>query len=127
MKIIELSLCAGRHEIISNKGEEINQSFFSDTDDFSPKDLPAWEKQAVERMGDLTSAYMAMSDVEQAQSEGYTCNKYTCKENIYLCIYVTGLTPLLTSLIKASYRFKGLQLVLCHYDRETGKYVSQTM
>ena len=127
MKKVELALCAGRHEIKNNNGETVDNSFFENTNNFIMSDLRKWEEYAKNRIAELTSAYMVMADIEQAQSEGYTCNTYTCKEKTCICIYVTGLTPLLASLVKASYCFKDLQICLYHYDRDTNKYISQIL
>ena len=99
---LHIGLCKGRHDIMTNDGEEVTDFFFEKIE--NPHDYLHIEKIAWDKI-----------------------DKDIGKEIKTVYIYVTGLTTALTSVLKM-FQFTrfGLQtIVLMHYDRETNTYKEQ--
>lgn len=94
----ELGLCEGRHEI-----KDVGIYIFADGDIQFPINPNALKSKVIDRFNDL--------GVSQRDD---------------LIIYVTGLTPALTAVIKVAFE-NCMTLTLMHYDTATGCYISEVL
>ena len=94
----KLGLCEGRHNI---KG--VDTYIFKDGDIQFPINTTALQNKVIDRFNDL--------GVSQRDD---------------LIIYVTGLTPALTAVIKVAFK-NCMTLTLMHYDTATGNYIADEL
>jgi hypothetical protein len=106
-RTIHIALCAGRHDIKDVRGNTIDSAVFETITD--PMDFNWIEIMADRWLRDthITTGFI-MGSGEQPT----------------ICLYVTGLTPALTSFIKQA-QFWEYPIVLFHYNRATETYDSQ--
>ena len=101
LNTLEVGLCAGRHELKNSNGEIIDAYIFDEPIE-DPLDFEALE----------TISKEFTSTVERRDVK----------------LYITGLTPALTSFLRAWRKtppFKIGLLTLMHYNRDTGGYEPQ--
>lgn len=116
---IHIGLCAGRHPIVRNNGENVNEFVFPKAVE-NPLDFK-------EHRGHVES-FLKLFDWEET----------TGAEIKTLCLYVTGLTPLLTAFLHewsdkkvdewGNYlrgKHSNYQLYLMHYNRDTEQYEAE--
>tara|TARA_B110001454_G_scaffold217966_1_gene244632 strand:+ start:606 stop:971 length:366 start_codon:yes stop_codon:yes gene_type:complete len=111
MKIVEVGLCGpGRHPIANDKGEAV-ENFIFEGQVSNPLDFVSHIKHSTEYLQSVKH------DATDA-----------------LVLYVTGLTPVLTSFLQVwewtqeivrEQGDKTPQLILMHYDRDSESYVPQ--
>ena len=110
-KIVTVGLCGpGRHEINDENGEPITQFIFEGN-----------VKKPLDFLGHIQHTTDFLTSVQ---------GDYTAA----MVLYVTGLTPVLTSFLQVWDWTQNLiedeggnpsQLILMHYDRDSGSYVPQ--
>lgn len=97
-KTFNLGLCQGRHEI-----KDVDTYIFNDGDITFPIDPKALQTLVVKRFNELG---VKMGDD--------------------VILYVTGLTPALTSVIRICFK-NSMTLTLMHYDNASGNYIPDPM
>jgi hypothetical protein len=108
MPQVRVGLCAGRHEIVDKSVHAKIEDFVFPNAIENPLDFYHMEK--------VSKEWIATTKKE-------VDTKFSHLE-IYL--YVTGLTPALTSFLNAANE-DGLSVTLMHFNRETGIYHAQEM
>jgi len=103
LNILEVGLCAGRHEIKNEKGEVIDKYIFGHIE--NPLDFGA-----LEGMADIF--------IEEHDLEGEDFIDV-------IKVYITGLTPALTSFLAVAKWRKDIKITLMHFNRDTGGYEAQ--
>lgn len=99
MQVLEVGLCEGRHEIKSGNGEIIDNYIYGDIE--NPMDFDFLEGQASDFLHTLQE-----DEIE------------------VLILYITGLTPALTSFLALAQTWEG-KITLMHFNRDTGGYKAQ--
>ncbi len=102
LKILEVGLCAGRHELKNSNGEIINNYIFD-----APIEDPL-DFEALETISDEFISNLELVNVVK--------------------LYITGLTPALTSFLlrwRKRMSFAPVRLIMMHYNRDTGGYEPQ--
>ena len=94
---MEVGLCEGRHEIKNANGEIIDKYIYGHIED--PMDFDLLEGQASDFL-------------------------YEIEEVEVLTLYITGLTPALTSFLALAQTWEG-KITLMHFNRDTGGYKAQ--
>lgn len=97
MRTLEVGLCEGRHEIKNDNGEVIDKFIFGHIE--NPLDFDVLEGQASDFL-------------------------YEIEEVEVLKLYITGLTPALTSFLALAQTWEG-KITLMHFNRDTGGYEPQ--
>ena len=114
MKVINVGLCEGRHEIPGVTefifGNSINPTDF----DAMFKTAMRWAAEHCDIRTDYAVPINGMED----------CMSYT--SDVRVNLYVTGLTAATAAVIKVC-ALNGIGLTLKHYDRESGQYIDQFM
>ena len=100
MRTLEVGLCKGRHEIKNNMGDEVDEFIFEDIE--NPLDF----------------------DVLEGQASDFLHEIHEVREIELLKLYITGLTPALTSFLALAQTWTG-KITLMHYNRDTDRYVPQ--
>lgn len=93
------ALCAGRHEIKTNEGVEVVDNIFNHIE--NPMDFDYMEGRASDFLHEI-------------ENDGVQI----------LNLYITGLTPALTSFLALAQTWKG-KITLWHFDRDTFTYKPQ--
>jgi hypothetical protein len=97
-KTFRLGLCENRHEI-----KDINTYLFKDGDIQFPINPSDIRRKVVDRFNEL-----GITDKDD------------------LIIYVTGLTPALTAVIRIAFKHS-MTLTLMHYDKDTKSYIEDVL
>jgi len=105
---IHIGLCGGRHPIVTNDGESVDEFVFPN---------------AVENPLDFESHRQTVFDYLRFKFDNDTYH-----HRVHL--YVTGLTPLLTAFLHEwfrteSYWMEENSLILMHYDRDSEQYKAE--
>ena len=100
MRTLEVGLCEGRHEIKNGDGEVIDEFIFGHIE--NPMDFDLLEGQASDFLMDI----------------------HEIREIEHLKLYITGLTPALTSFLALAQTWEG-KITLMHFNRDTGGYKAQ--
>lgn len=110
---VHLGLCQGRHDIKKNDGGEVIHFIWRD----AIENIHDYEGMMYQAMNSLTQAYNTLRDWLQFEPNAKCC----------LYLYVTGLTPALTSTLKAIEVIdeRRVMVKLMHYDRDTNTYKEQ--
>ncbi len=98
---LEVGLCKGRHEIKNANGEVIDKYIFGHIE--NPLDFGA-----LEGMADI----FIQEELEQDHID-------------VISIYITGLTPALTSFLAVAKWRPEIKITLMHFNRDTGGYEAQ--
>ena len=114
-KILTAGLCAGRHEV------PVEDYIFGQELTLDPTRL---EKLAFAGLARLAEKHHFVRHETEWNGEWDECHSYL---NIdALSVYITGFTPALCALVRVCQQNQ-ISLVGWHYNRDTGKYVSQVI
>ena len=91
-----IGLCEGRHEITTDEGKPLTEFIF-----------PQIVENPMDFFSNFETAYCALEPLLEVK------------------LYITGLTPCLTATLLAAEKAGVEELILMHYDRESGNYVPQ--
>ena len=91
-----IGLCEGRHEITRDDGKPLTEFIF-----------PQIVESPMDFISNFETAYGALESFLEVK------------------LYITGLTPCLTATLLAAEKAGIDELILMHYDRESGKYIPQ--
>ena len=97
---MEVGLCEGRHEIKNENGEIIDKYIYGHIE--NPLDF----------------------DVLEGQASDFLQEIHEVREIELLKLYITGLTPALTSFLALAQTWGG-KITLMHFNRDTGGYKAQ--
>jgi hypothetical protein len=117
---MNVGLCSGRHVVTTNEGEEMDMFIFD-----APVALPTATDVHEKVCRDFIK-FMFANFTKLFPYRGIHQNSCYCVN-----LYITGLTPLLTSFLKCwleqqeRIEMSGINLVLWHWDTETKQYIPQ--
>ena len=97
---VSVALCAGRHQIKTNEGVEVIDSIFNHIE--NPMDFDYMEGRASDFLHEIENNGVQI-----------------------LNLYITGLTPALTSFLALAKHAPTLKITLWHFNRLTGDYMPQ--
>ena len=96
MMYAHIGLCEGRHEITRADGKPLTEFIF-----------PQIVESPMDFISNFETAYGALERFLEVK------------------LYITGLTPCLTATLLAAEKAGIDELILMHYDKESGKYIPQ--
>jgi len=115
---MNIGLCSGRHVMKTNEGEEMAMFVFDVVD--NPTAIDVHEKVCRDFIKSMLHPVLFVYEGWKGHPEYDSVN-----------LYITGLTPLLTSFLKCwleqqeRIEMSGINLVLWHWDTETKQYIPQ--
>jgi len=130
MSVLHIGLCDGRHPLIQNASLlDANGTYQPNPTVGEDMDLFVFPAEVDDPLSfDKFREIMYKFSQKYINDDDNTLDNYYEDGNLHkVYLYVTGLTPLLTSFLWVwihdnDYGYSKVPLVLMHYDRDTGQY-----